>query len=41
MEQHVSVRMTALEDRHWWFVARRRILAEAMTHRIDLPQTTR
>ena len=37
MERHVSFRMTALEDRHWWFVARRRILAEALTRCIDLP----
>ncbi len=29
--------MTALEDRHWWFVARRRILSEALTRCIDLP----
>lgn len=37
MERHVYLRMTALEDRHWWFVARRRILTEALTRCIDLP----
>ncbi len=37
MERHVYLRMTALEDRHWWFVARRRILAEVLTRCIDLP----
>jgi SAM-dependent methyltransferase len=37
MERHVYLRMTALEDRHWWFVARRRILTEALTRCVDLP----
>ena len=29
--------MTALEDRHWWFVARRRILTDALNRYVDLP----
>ncbi len=29
--------MTAREDRHWWFVGRRRILTEVLTRCIDLP----
>jgi len=33
--------MTAREDHHRWFVARRRVLAEVLTRRIDPPQTAR
>ncbi len=30
MESKVYTRMASIENRHWWFVARRRILAEAV-----------
>ena len=28
MERKIYTRMAAIEDRHWWFVARRRILED-------------
>jgi SAM-dependent methyltransferase len=36
MERDVYIRMAALEDRHWWFVARREILARIIESRTDL-----
>lgn len=41
MEREVYVRMAELETKHWWFVARRRILAEVLTRSIDLPPGAR
>ena len=33
--------MADLEDRHWWFVARRKIIAETIKTKIDLPPGAR
>lgn len=41
MDRDVYTRMGALEDRHWWFVARRRILTEALERFVDLPPEAR
>ncbi len=35
MDRQVYARMAELEDRHWWFTARRRILTELPGHSID------
>ena len=40
MEREVYRRMAALQDRHWWFVGRRCILA-AVLARLDLPEGAR
>ena len=37
MDRQVYARMAELEDRHWWFVARRRILNEALRRYATLP----
>jgi SAM-dependent methyltransferase len=37
MEPQVYARMAAVEDAHWWFVARRRILSEVLRREVDLP----
>ena len=31
MDQHIYVEMAALEERHWWFVARRKILSTLLS----------
>lgn len=41
MERDVYARMAELEQDHWWFVARRAILVEALTRLVDLPPTAR
>lgn len=41
MERHAYARMAAVEGRHWWFVARRQILADALRHLIALPEGAR
>jgi len=41
MDRQVYARMAALEERHWWFVARRRILADVLTRQADLPHSAR
>jgi len=40
MEREVYHRMAALQDRHWWFVGRRRVLA-AVLARLNLPKGAR
>jgi 2-polyprenyl-3-methyl-5-hydroxy-6-metoxy-1,4-benzoquinol methylase len=37
MERIVYDRMAELDERHWWYRARRRILADLIRRRIDLP----
>ena len=37
MERQVYGRMASLEDRHWWFVARRRILDRVLRRLVALP----
>ena len=37
MDRQVYVRMAELEDRHWWFAARRRILTEVLARLVALP----
>ncbi|MCG8358503.1 MAG: class I SAM-dependent methyltransferase [Kiloniellales bacterium] len=41
MERQVYERMAAIEDRHWWFVARRRILDEVLSRLVTLPDKPR
>lgn len=41
MDPAVYDRMAAHEDRHWWFVARRRIVADVITKRIKPPRNCR
>ena len=41
MEPDVYARMAELEQDHWWFVARRAILAEVLTRLVDLPLAAR
>ena len=38
MDRQIYARMAALEDRHWWFVARRRILERVLGQFVDLPE---
>ena len=38
MERQVYSRMAAIEDRHWWFVARRRILDQVLRRCVTLPE---
>lgn len=40
MDKAVYLRMAAQDSEHWWFVARRRILADQIA-RLDLPAETR
>lgn len=37
MERQVYARMAALEDQHWWFLGRRRILSEILDRLVRLP----
>jgi len=41
MDRQAYARMAALEEWHWWFVARRRILADVLTRQPDLPRSAR
>jgi SAM-dependent methyltransferase len=41
MERIVYERMAELDERHWWYRARRRILADLIARRIRLPQDAR
>ena len=41
MERRVYARMGEVEDRHWWFVARRRILAAVLERSALLPRPAR
>ena len=41
MDRQVYVRMAELEDRHWWFAARRRILTEVLARLVALPAAPR
>jgi SAM-dependent methyltransferase len=41
MERAVFDRMAELDSRHWWFVARRRILADLIEREIPLPGDAR
>ncbi|MEE9479837.1 MAG: class I SAM-dependent methyltransferase [Kiloniellales bacterium] len=41
MDRQVYARMAEHEDGHWWFVARRRILAEALQRYANLPAAPR
>lgn len=41
MDRQVYARMAELEDGHWWFVARRRILGEALRRYVPLPAGAR
>ncbi len=41
MEQQVYSRMAEIEGAHWWFVARRRILREAIRRLVPLPPGAR
>ena len=41
MERAVFDRMAELDSRHWWFVARRRILADLIEREIPLPSDAR
>ncbi len=41
MDRQVYARMAALEDRHWWFAARRRILTEVLARLVALPAAPR
>jgi SAM-dependent methyltransferase len=41
MERAVFDRMAELDSRHWWFVARRRILADLIEREVPLPADAR
>jgi SAM-dependent methyltransferase len=41
MERAVFDRMAELDSRHWWFVARRRILADLIAREVPLPADAR
>lgn len=41
MDRQVYARMAELEDGHWWFVGRRRILSEALERHVALPAGSR
>ena len=41
MERHVYDRMAELADVHWWYVARRKILAELIRREVRPPATAR
>lgn len=38
MDPAVYERMAAHEDRHWWFVARRQIVADVIARQVPLPR---
>lgn len=41
MDRRVYARMAELENEHWWFVARRRILSEILRRYVPLPPSAR
>lgn len=41
MDRAVYTRMGEVEDRHWWFVARRRIIDAVLTRHVHLPAAPR
>ena len=41
MERRVYGRMAEIEDRHWWFLGRRRILRETLARCVSLPPEAR
>lgn len=41
MERAVFDRMAELDSRHWWFIARRRILSELIQREVQLPMDAR
>jgi SAM-dependent methyltransferase len=41
MERAVYLRMAEVEEEHWWFVARRRILGDLLERLVELPQPAR
>jgi SAM-dependent methyltransferase len=41
MERDVYARMAEIEAHHWWFVARRAVLAEVLKRLVDLPPAAR
>ncbi|HMC91582.1 MAG TPA: SAM-dependent methyltransferase, partial [Allosphingosinicella sp.] len=41
MERIVYDRMAELDSRHWWYVARRDILAELIRRKVPLPADPR
>lgn len=41
MDPQIYDRMAAVEDVHWWFVARRRILTEVLRREVRLPEGAR
>ncbi len=41
MERAVFDRMAELDSRHWWFLARRRILSELIEREVELPDDAR
>ena len=41
MDRQAYERLAALEDRHWWFVARRQILADLLHRHVTLPVDAR
>jgi SAM-dependent methyltransferase len=41
MERVIFDRMAALDQTHWWYVARRNILSDAITRLVDLPKPAR
>ncbi len=41
MDRQVYTRMAELEDEHWWFVARRRILTDVLQRYANLPAAPR
>ena len=41
MERVVYQQMAELDDRHWWYRARRRILAELIRRDVRLPADAR
>lgn len=41
MDRAVFDRMAELDSRHWWFVARRRILSELIEREVELPADAR
>ena len=41
MERVVYDRMAELDERHWWYRARREVLAALIARRIELPADAR
>ena len=41
MERQIYDQMAQLQDAHWWFVARRRILSQMIARKVGLPESPR